>query len=167
MQLFNSDLTYRTEYSADAELRKRDYNITAKGLKMKIGTNFELIVFIEEMIIENKYSPSSVLAEAKKNGYEVNFCIKTLYNYIDEGHFQRLTNDNLPVKRIGKERAYHHVRAVYSQKGKRIVEHENKEIFRDWELDTVVGNQGTKAALMIMTERSKGIYIIRKIESKS
>ena len=31
----------------------------------------------------------------------------------------------------------------------------------------MVGKQKTKAALMVMTERSKGIEIIRKIESKS
>ena len=40
-------------------------------------------------------------------------------------------------------------------------------MFGHWELDTVVGKQGTKAALMVMTERSKGIEIIRKIKSKS
>lgn len=171
VQLLNSDLTYRTEYSADAAQRKRDYNNTAKGPKLKIGTNFKLIDFLEEMIIEKKYSPSSALAEAKKNGYEVNFCIKTLYNYIDEGLFPRLTNDDLPAKKIGKKRSYHHVRAAYSQKGKSIEERpeeaENKEIFGHWELDTVVGKQGTKAALMVMTERSKCIEIIRKIDRKS
>ena len=31
----------------------------------------------------------------------------------------------------------------------------------------MVGKQGTKAALMVLTERSKGIEIIRKISSKS
>ena len=31
----------------------------------------------------------------------------------------------------------------------------------------MVGKQKTKAAFMVMTERSKGIEIIRKIESKS
>ena len=41
-----------------------------------------------------------------------------------------------------------------------------KEIFGHWELDTVVGKLKTKSALMVMTERSKGIEIIRKIESK-
>lgn len=46
-------------------------------------------------------------------------------------------------------------------------EAENKEIFGHWELDIVVGKLKTKSALMVMTERSKGIEIIRKIESKS
>lgn len=46
-------------------------------------------------------------------------------------------------------------------------EAENKEFFGHWELDIVVGKLKTKSALMVMTERSKGIEIIRKIESKS
>ena len=59
------------------------------------------------------------------------------------------------------------MRYSYTLKGKGIEEAENKEIFGHWELDTVVGKQKTKAAFMVMTERSKGIEIIRKIESKS
>ena len=101
----------------------------------------------------------------------MNFCEKTLYNYIDEGLFPKLTNDDLPVKKIGKKRGYHHVRTAYTQKGKSIEDRpeevENKEIFGHWELDTVVGKQKTKTALMVMTERSKDIEIVRKIESKS
>ena len=72
---------------------------------------------------------------------------------------------------FGNKRPYHHVRTAYTQKGKSIEERpeeaENKEIFGHWELDTVVGKLKTKSALMVMTERSKGIEIIRKIESKS
>ena len=82
-----------------------------------------------------------------------------------------MTNNDLPVKKVGKKRPYHHVRTAYNQKGKSIEERpkeaENKEIFGHRELDTVVGRQKTKAALMVMTERSRGIEIIRKIESKS
>lgn len=171
VKLLNSDLTYRTEYSADAAQNKRDFNNSAKGPKLKLGSNIELAEFIEKIIIEHKYSPSAALAEARKNGYEVNFCERTLYNYIDEELFVRLTNNDLPVKKIGRKRPYHHVRTAYNQKGKSIEERpeeaENKEIFGHWELDTVVGRQKTKAALMVMTERSKGIEIIRKIESKS
>ena len=171
VKLLNSDLTYRTEYSADAAQNKRDFNNTAKGPRLKLGANFKLIEFIENKIIKDKYSPAAALAEARKKGYGVNFCVKTLYNYIDKGLFVKFTNDDLPIKKIGNKRPYHHVRAAYTQKGKSIEERpeeaENKEIFGHWELDTVVGKLKTKSALMVMTERSKGIEIIRKIESKS
>ena len=171
VKLLNSDLTYRIEYSADAAQKKRDYNNTAKGPRLKLGANIELIRFIEEMIIKHKFSPSAALAEARKKGYDVNFCEKTLYNYIDEGIFMNLTNDDLPVKKLGKKRMYRHVRAANNQKGKSIEERpaeaESKEVFGHWELDTVVGKQGTKSALLVMTERSRGIELVRKIESKS
>ena len=171
MKLLNSDLTYRIEYSADAAQKKRDYNNTAKGPRLKLGANIELIRFIEEMIIKHKFSPSAALAEARKKGYDVNFCEKTLYNYIDEGIFMNLTNDDLPVKKLGKKRMYRHVRAANNQKGKSIEERpaeaESKEVFGHWELDTVVGKQRTKSALLVMTERSRGIELVRKIESKS
>ena len=136
-----------------------------------MGTNIELIRFIEKMIIKHKFSPSAALAEARKKGYDVIFCEKTLYNYIDEGLFMNLTDDDLPVKKLGKKRTYRHVRAANNQKGKSIEERpaeaENKEVFGHWELDTVVGKQGTKSALLVMTERSRGIELVRKIESKS
>lgn len=171
VKLLNSDLTYRIEYSADAAQKKRDYNNTAKGPRLKLGANIELIRFIEEMIIKHKFSPSAALAEARKKDYDVNFCEKTLYNYIDEGLFMNLTNDDLPVKKLGKKRMYRHVRAANNQKGKSIEERpaeaESKEVFGHWELDTVVGKQGTKSALLVMTERSRGIELVRKIESKS
>ena len=98
VKLLNSDLTYRTEYSADAAQNKRDFNNMAKDPKLKLGANFKLIEFIENKIIKDKYSPAAALAEIRKKGYEVNFCVKTLYNYIDEGLFAKLTNDDLPVK---------------------------------------------------------------------
>lgn len=113
-----------------------------------------MVKFIEKKIIEDKYSPASALAEAKKKGYEVNFCVKTLYNYIYEGVFTNLTNDALPVKKIEKKRAYHHVRSANNNKGKSIEERteevENKKVFGHWELDTVVGKQGTKPVLMVL-----------------
>ncbi len=48
VKLLNSDLTYRTEYSADAAQNKRNYNNTAKGPKLKLGANFKLIELSKE-----------------------------------------------------------------------------------------------------------------------
>ena len=141
-------MTYRAEYSADAAQNKRDFNNTAKDPKLKLGANFKLIEFIANKIIKDKYSPAAALAEVMKKGYEVNFCVKTLYNYIDEGLFAKLTNDDLPVKNVGKKRPYHHVRAAYFQKGKSIEERpeeaENKEVFGHWELDKLERRLGAK-----------------------
>lgn len=171
VKLLNSDYTTRIEYSADVAQQKHDYNGTSKGPVLKIGRNHKLIKFIEDKIIKEKFSPSAALAAAREEGLEVNFCEKTLYNYIDMGLFPNLTSNDLPVKKTGKKRHYHHVRAANNQKGKSIeerpIEAENKEEYGHWELDTVVGKQGTKAVLLVLTERSKGTEIIRKMKSKS
>ena len=171
VELLNSDYTTRTEYSADIAQQKHDYNGTAKGPTLKIGSNWKLIKFIEDKIIKEKFSLSAALAAARAAGLKVNFCEKTLYNYIDMGIFPNLTNNDLPVKKEGKKRGYHHVRAAINQKGKSIeerpIEADNKEEYGHWELDTVVGKQGTKEVLMMLTERLKGNEIVRKINSKS
>ena len=43
VKLLNSDLTYRTEYSADVAQMKRDLNNTAKGPRLKLGANIKLV----------------------------------------------------------------------------------------------------------------------------
>lgn len=82
-----------------------------------MGANFSLVKFIEDIIINKKYSPSSALAEARKCGYEVNFCEKTLYKYIDQGLSPNLTNSDLPVQIIDKKRSYHNVRSANNHNG--------------------------------------------------
>lgn len=169
--LLNSDLTERIEYSADVAQLRHDRKAEGKGPSLKIGKNHKLADFIEKMIIKEKYSPAAALAEAKRQGFEVSICLKTLYNYIDEGLFRHLTNKDLPVKKEKRKHKYRHVRMALHCKGKSIEERpaeaESRSVFGHWELDTVVGGQGTKTVLMVMTERSMGIEIIRKIESKS
>lgn len=119
-----------------------------------------------------KYSPYAALEKAKtEDDIEVNICLKTLYNYIDAGLFLHITNKNLPVKNKPIKRDYNKVRKAYTHKGTSIEERpkeiENRAEFGHWELDTVVGKQGTKTVLMVLSERALNVEIIRKIESKS
>jgi len=169
--LLNSDLTTREEYSADVAQKLHDELGSHKGPKLKIGNNFALVEHIEKKIGSEKYSPYSALEDAKQNGIEVNICLKTLYNYIDNGLFLNITNKDLPVKKKGKKRNYDHVRRAQTHNGTSISERpkeiESRADFGHWELDTVVGGKGTLAVLLVMTERSLNLEIVRKIESKS
>lgn len=169
--LLNSDLTERKEYSADVAQKLHDELGSHKGPSLKIGNNFALVEHIEKMIGEEKYSPYAALEDAKQHGIEVNICLKTLYNYIDNGLFLHITNKDLPVKKAAKKRNYDHVRTAHTHHGTSISERpkeiENRADFGNWELDTVVGGKGTLAVLLVMTERSLNLEIIRKIESKS
>ena len=83
-----------------------------------------------------------------------------------------MTNKHLPVKKNGKKRKYDEVRtATNNSKGTSISERDQKidlrEEYGHWEMDTVVGKQGTKKVLLVLTERMTEQEIIRKIKSKS
>lgn len=87
MGLLNSDLTERYEYSADAGQRVYDRNGANKGRGLKIGSPHDLVSYIEKKIGEEKMSPYAALQSIKNEGKEfaVSICLKTLYNYIEQG----------------------------------------------------------------------------------
>ncbi len=172
--MLNSDLTTRTEYSAEVAQQKHDYNATAKGPGLKIANDYELVETIEKKIINEKKSPYAAAEEIKKesNEHKRSICFKTIYNYIDIGLFPNLTNSDLPIKKNGKKRNYKHIRtAVNNQKGTSISERpefiDNRSEFGHWEMDTVVGKRGTKTVLLVLTERMTRLEYIFKMPSKS
>ena len=172
-ELKNSDLTTRIEYSADIGQQKHDYAATAKGTSLKIGSDYKLVKYIEQLIIEEKMSPYAASKKIKQAGiFKTTLSYKTIYNYIDMGLFPNLSNKHLPVKKEKKKRGYNAVRpAINHVKGKSISERpkeiEKRDEYGHWEMDTVVGKIGTKAALLVLTERMTRQEIIRKIQSKS
>ena len=172
-KLLNSDLTTKTEYSADIGQQKHDYAATAKGPMLKIGKDYELVKYIEHLIINKKMSPYAAAEKIKQSGkFKTTISYKTIYNYIDNGLFPHLTNKHLPVKKNGKKRKYNHIRtAVNNTKGRSISERdaaiEKRDIYGHWEMDTVVGKRKTKEVLLVLTERMTRQEIIRKIKSKS
>ena len=172
-KLLNSDLTTKTEYSADIGQQKHDYAATAKGPMLKIGNDYELVKCIENLIINEKMSPYAVAEKIKQSGkFKTTISYKTIYNYIDNGFFPHLTNKHLPVKKNGKKQKYNHIRtATNNTKGRSISERdatvEKREQYGHWEMDTVVGKQKTKEVLLVLTERMTRQEMIRKIRSKS
>ena len=173
VELLNSDLTTRVEYSADVGEQKHKYAGTNKGPQLKIGNNYGLVDEIERLIIKEKMSPYAASETIKRSGKFGNaICCKTIYNYIDMGLFPNLTNKHLPVKKGRNRRKYNEVRtATNNEKGtsisQRAKEVESREEYGNWEMDTVVGKKGTKTVLMVLTERKTRQEIIRKIASKS
>ena len=173
VELLNSDLTTRKEYSADVGQQKHDYAGTGKGAGLKIGKDYELVAFIEKEIKEEKKSPYAVAEEIKKEKkFSTTISYKTIYNYIDQDMFPNLTNKDLPVKKYGKKRNYKKIRtATNNSSGTSISERpeeiNDREEFGHWEMDTVVGKSGTKNCLLVLTERKELNEIIRKMDSKS
>lgn len=77
--------------------------------------------------------------------YEVNFCLKTLYNYIEKGIFYKLNRRHLPYKKK-YSRDYVRDKRIRKTGGlsieKRSEAINNREELGHWEMDTVVGKRG-------------------------
>ncbi len=168
----NSDLTERLVYLADVGQRKHDEAGANKGRSLKIGHDHGLVKFIEEKIIKDKWSPDAVIGHIKAEGleFETSICTKTLYNYIDSGIFAGISNKDLLLKKDGKKRGYRKTRtvALNNKSGKSISERPEAANDRTeqghWEIDLVVGKQGTKPAVLTLVERKtrKSLFVLIK-----
>ena len=164
-EALNSDYTTEERYSPDIAQEKKNEALAAKGADIKIGKEREFADRIEEIIINDGYSPAAALAKVKEEGYTFSICVTTLYSYIDKGIFLNLTNKQLPVKRKGEKRVYRKTTAKRASKGesieKRPEEINEREEFGHWEMDTVVGKKGvSKKSLLVLTERKTRKEII-------
>ena len=166
----NSDYTEEIRYSSDLGQKTHDWNAQGKGRSLKIGNDLPLAEYIEEKIVNDKYSPEAALTAVAESGieFETTISVRTLYRYIDNGIFLKLTNKDLPVK--GKKKK--HNKKVKVQKraaaGESIEnrpdEVKDREIFGHWEMDTVKGKQGvTKSCMLVLTERKTRDEIIVKL----
>ena len=99
-EALNTTLEKEKRYSCDMAEKKYRENLKAKGPELKIGKDLELASYIENKIVENKYSPEAALAAVATSGIEFSttISVRTLYRYIDNGIFLKLTNKHLPVK---------------------------------------------------------------------
>ena len=163
----NSDYTEEVRYSSDLGQKTHDWNAQGKGRSLKIGNDMPLAEYIEDKIVNDKYSPEAALAAAAQSGIEfkTSISVRTLYRYIDNGIFLKLTNKDLPIK--GKKKK--HNKKVKVQKRasagesieNRPEEVKGREIFGHWEMDTVKGKQGiTKSCMLVLTERKTRKEII-------
>lgn len=175
VRMLTSELTYKDVYCADTAQRVYLENAQNKGAGLKIGRDHELAGHIEKRIIKDRYSPDAVIGEIRAKGikFKTSICTKTLYNYIDKEVFAKITNKDLWVKRNRKKGNYKKVRiAHHNLKGTSIEERpgriERREEYGHWEMDCVVGRQGgSRAALLVLTERSTREEIIRKIPDRT
>ena len=166
----NSDYTEEVRYSSDKGQQTHDWNAQGKGRSLKIGNDMPLAEYIEDKIVNDKYSPEAALAAAANSGIEfkTSISVRTLYRYIDNGIFLKLTNKDLPIK--GKRKK--HNKKVKVQKRasagesieNRPEEVKDRETFGHWEMDTVKGKQGiTKSCMLVLTERKTRDEIIIKM----
>ena len=168
----NTNLTEEERYSPDIAQEKYEENLKCKGSGLKIANDMKLANYIEEKIVDKKYSPAAVLgeikAENKESEFSVMICTTTLYSYINKGIFLCLTNKDLPVKKNKKRKKKTLKRQARTEAGESIKnrpeEVDAREVFGHWEMDTVKGKRGkSRNSLLVLTERKTRNEIVTKI----
>jgi len=169
----NSDWTETKKYSADKAQLSADINATAKGAPIKLGKDKEFATFVEDMVLQG-YSPAAILLYIKENGlkFKTKVCRVTLYSYIDNGIFLRISNKNLlrkgkMKKTVPKEKTSKKLPNVKHSIEKRSAEINSREVFGHWEGDSVIGTQKKGETVLTMTERLTRAEIIIKSPDKT
>ena len=173
VELLHSDLTAYETYSAEVGQMEYDRRATGKGPALKIGNDHKFAKYVENSIKQG-LSPYATLQNIENKGlkFDTKICLTTLYTYIDDGLFLGISNKDLPVKRNGKKRKYRKVRlATTNTRGTSISERpehiETREEVGHWEMDCVVGKQGTKPVLLVLSERATRKELIFKMTGKT
>ena len=159
----NSDWSVRKEYSAYYSLNVR------QGMMSKTGRTLlytalspELLSYIQSKL-DDKYSPDAISGELKKAGNTI--CTQTIYNYMSLG----ILNSCDYKRQVRKVKS--NARIAYNNTRGRSIEERpfelTERIYGNWEMDTVVGKQGSKAALLVLTERVSRFEIIIKLKDRT
>ena len=166
-----SELEPVSRYCADVAERKYQEHLRAKGPDIKLGKDFAFAEYIEEQIIEKKRSPGAALAQIAIDGMEFNthICETTLYNWIYRGDiFLNVTEEHLlykgdhrkPEDRDRQKRARPAKGDTIEERPQEVAD---RETFGNWEMDSIIGCKGSKAALVVLTERLTRYPVIFRV----
>lgn len=152
-------------YSADIADYKYRLNQSSHGAPLKIGNDFELVREIERRVIDDRISPCAALGRIKREKACRTVISKTtLYRYIRAGYiFTRITMKDVRLK----QRRYKKATIKRPPKGSSIeqrpAEISARDTFGHWEMDCVIGKQGTKQTILAFTERLTRFEIVYKM----
>lgn len=174
VELLSSDLVPYKKYCADVGQRIQEERSHNKGRELKIGNDMEFVRYIEDMVLNKKYSPIAILIDIKRKhlSFQTDVCYKTLYNYIHSGVFLNLTSANLPMPRKKAEKKNEKKRLARNHKKHRSIEERPTDVYKrleygHWELDTVESCKGDYTCLFVFTERFTRQELIFKADGKT
>lgn len=168
-QLDTNRQSYK-KYFPDVGARVYEENRKNCGAPTALMPSWKFILFAEEKILKDKWSPDAVVGYAKKQGeFDSVPCTKTLYNWIDNGDL-RVKNMDLVLKlrrntKSSKSRNKRKILGTSIEERPESIE--TREEFGHWEIDTVLGHKSKDQALLTLVERKTRIAIVQRIESKS
>lgn len=160
------------KYCADVGERIHQDNLKNKGRPLKIGSDIATANYIEDMVINKRYSPYAVSVTLEPNNH-MKLCKGTIYNYIHHNVFYNLTDDKLIYKKKRKKDEETEKRQSYNLMGAKSIEERPKEVnnrdtFGHWEIDTVYsGKEQSKTCLLVLTERFTRYELIIRIKDRT
>ncbi len=169
----NSDLSESYIYQWDVAQRLYEKNKGGGGRPPKLHSAHPLLASLVKLITENHLSPYCAMRTLEKQGHELNFCEKTLYNYIDAPN-SSISREQLPYGRRYRKRKTDNLqirRKHKNLKGESIEKRPEtinaREEVGHHEMDLVVGARGGKKALLVITERVTRYQHIILIKDKT
>ncbi len=166
-----SEYEFEERYCADVAERKYQEHLRAKGPDIKLGKDYAFAEYIENQIINERRSPGAALAQVQIDGlkFDTTICENTLYNWIYRGDvFLNVTTEHLLYK------GRHHKRGRQGKPNRarpakgdtieqRPPEVDTRDTFGNWEMDSIIGCKGSKAALVVLTERLTRFPVIMRV----
>ena len=115
----NADYIEVTEYIPERSHQRYRANMEAKGPGLKIGNHRDYAEKLEELIVDQDFSPSAALHEIENHpeiygDFGIRVCRQTLYSYVDKRIFARLTNKDLPFKGSRRKTKTKHIHRMKS-----------------------------------------------------
>jgi IS30 family transposase len=166
----NSELQQKEVYFGDAAQRQYEARREKTGAKMRIHTHHPLVEQIENLMIENKWSPAAAIGHLEiKTGKKVELTIKTMYNIIDS-NLSIIKNIDLweKVSRKPKKTATKtKQRIIGTSIDERPEKANDRSEFGHWEIDGVLGKQTDKSELITIIERQTLQYLILRIPERT
>lgn len=161
-------------YKADYAQMVSEQNMSNRGRNLKIGSDYELVAYIEDMVKNQKYSPEALLCHAKNEGikFQTSICAKTIYNYFDMGLFLNADWNDLPQKKAPVQKKERRSSVSLNNRSGQSIEKRDpaildRDTYGHWEMDTVVsGQKNGKACLLVLSERMTREEIIIRMKDK-
>lgn len=158
-----------TAYSPNIAEDRYRLNQSSHGAPLKIGNDYDFVRYVEKRILEDRISPCAVLGEIKrKKLFKTCISKTTMYRYIENGIFYNITLKDLPFGQRKKQ--YRKTVAKRPPKGTSIEQRPNniacRKEFGHWEMDCVIGKQGTRGVLLTLTERLTRYEIVYKMPNR-
>lgn len=162
---YGDNIKFEKRYSAQKAQERYDVLCTAKGRPLKIGSDHELINYINNRVKNENITPHAVWGDIlhKEMPFKTKISRQTLYNYMALG---LINKKSLGISKKKKKRNTKAIKRVSRGVSieKRPEEIKQRNTFGHWEMDCVCGS--TRTTFLVLTERLTRQEMIFKMENQ-